>query len=159
MKLYQHLPPSFLVFLLFLLFLLICVLLSGCVCSLWQCFQCWELCNFVLHRFLYMFLQQHPSALKSVALPQCTQPEIPSGRESPADCLPKEQKRGQVSSQVNDFKLYIFIVAVFICFYNFLASEPNSNRVLWAWTCQWVWKPYWRNPSLYLILHPSLNVF
>lgn len=30
--------------------------------------------------------------LKIVALQQHTQPEIPSEKEKPADCLPKEQK-------------------------------------------------------------------
>lgn len=99
MKLYRHpllvgipLPfPSY-----FIASLLICFLLSGCVCSLWLCFQCWEQSNFVLHRFLYTFLRQHPSVLKSEALQQCTRPESPSGKEKPADCLPKKLRKGGI---------------------------------------------------------------
>lgn len=74
----------------------ICCLPLGCVYSLWWCFQCWELHNSVPHIFLYMFLWQHPLMPKIVALQQHTQPEIPLEKEKPADCLPKEQKIGEI---------------------------------------------------------------
>ncbi len=120
--------------------LLICVPLSGCVCSLWLCFQCWELCNFVLHRFLCMFPQQHPSTLKSVALQQYTQPENPSGREKPADCLPKRKREDGLDLILGALVSHLVFKSAFwpffLCLCNCLACEPHSGRI--TWTCTYI---------------------
>lgn len=109
----------------------------------------------MLHRSLYTFLRQHPSTLRSVALRQCSRPENPSGKENPAGCLPKGGKEERLELLLDDRSVVVVFFISARPVSKIQAEQPQHVHISDWSLCE----PYWRNSSLDLIFHPSLNVF